>query len=183
MSGGLRGIAIPLAVVASIGFAACGGDGGAEGPSIEGNESLFSSSGFEEAVDAAAEEAGDDATLLQVQVTQSGAQFKLLADGGATGFIYTGGRLEDQEVEVIGIGSPEEQGFPLSEVDPGAIDEIRDGVESAAAGDEIELTALGLDTSSVDGGLKWTITAQVDGRTLVFNAQPDGSDVASPQGL
>jgi hypothetical protein len=36
----------------------------------------------------------------------------------ATGFVYTGGELHDEKVDVIGPGSLEGQDFPFSEVDP-----------------------------------------------------------------
>ena len=40
-----------------------------------------------------------------------------------------------------------------------------------------------LEKSPVDGQLKWTINAEGGGRTgLVYNADPDGSNVTSPLG-
>ena len=40
-----------------------------------------------------------------------------------------------------------------------------------------------LEKSAVDGQLKWTINAEGGGRTgLVYNAEPDGSNVTSPLG-
>jgi hypothetical protein len=45
------------------------------------------------------------------------------------------------------------------------------------------VTVMTLALSPVDGQLKWTINAEGGGRTgLVYNAEPDGSNVTSPLG-
>jgi hypothetical protein len=175
------GLTIGLAVCA-LALAACGGsDNG--GTSTNGNQELFTTAGFQKAYDAVKEKTGENAQVLQVQVTQGGADFKLRSGEQASGFIYTGGELHDEKVDVIGPGSLEGQDFPFAEVDPAAIDKIASGVKSESGVNDIKITVLTLEKSAVDGKLKWTINAEGGGRTgLVYNAEPDGSNVTSPLG-
>jgi hypothetical protein len=174
---------IASALAAAAGIAACGGDGDAGAPSTEGNEELFTTAGFASAVDAISEEAGDDAPILQVQITQAGADFKLRDGDGATGFIYTGGELLDEQVDVVGPGTLEGQDFPLSEVDPASIDVIASGVAEQSGIPDVKVTVMTLEKSAVDGELKWAVNAEGGGRAgLVYNADPDGSNLTSPTG-
>lgn len=173
------GMALALAV-GSIALAACGGD---DGDSGAGNEELFTTAGFQEAYAAVTDRAGEQATVLEVQITGGGADFKLRSGEQATGLIYTDGELHDQEVEVIGPGSLEGQDFPISEVDPAAIDRIVSGVQSESGVSDIEVTVMTLAKSSIEGRLEWTINAEGGGRSgLVYVADADGSNVRSPLG-
>jgi hypothetical protein len=173
------GLTIGLAVSA-LALAACGSSSG--GTSTSGNDELFTSAGFQKAYNAVKDKAGGK-PALQVQITQGGADFKLRDGEKATGFVYTGGDLHDEQVEVIGPGSLNGQDFPFSEIDPAAIDKIVSGVKSVSGIDGIKVTVMTLEKSAVDGQLKWTINAEGGGRTgLVYNADPDGSNVTSPLG-
>jgi hypothetical protein len=173
------GLTIGLALSA-LALAACGSS---DSVSNEGNEDLFTTAGFQKAYDAVTEKAGENAQALQVQITGGGADFKLRNGEQATGFVYTGGDLHDEKVEVIGPGSLEGQDFPFSEVDPAAIDKIVSGVKQKAGVSDLKVTVMTLEKSAVDGQLKWTINAEGGGRTgLVYNAEPDGSNVSSPLG-
>jgi hypothetical protein len=165
--------------VGAMALAGCGGsDSG--GVSTSGNDDLFTTSGFQKAVDAVKDKSGENAQMLQVQITAGGATFKLRSGEQASGFVYTGGDLHDVQVDVIGPGSLEGQDFPFSEVDPGAIDKIASGVKSEV-GAGAKVTVMTLEKSAVDGKLKWTINAEGNGRTgLFYNAEPDGSNVTSP---
>src|SRR5262249_20348530 len=97
--------------------------------------------------------------------------------------VYTGGDLHDEQVDVIGPGSLNGQDFPFTEIDPAAIDKIVSGVKSVSGVSDIKVTVMTLEKSAVDGQLKWTINAEGGGRTgLVYNADPDGSNVTSPLG-
>jgi hypothetical protein len=168
-----------LAALLALPAAGCGDDGG--GVSTSGNEELFTTSGFQKAFGAVQDEAGENAQALQVQITSGGATFKLRSGEQATGFVYTGGELHDVDVEVIGPGSLEGQDFPFSEIDPGSIDEIVDGVQSESGVADVKVTVMTLEKNAVDGTLKWTINAEGGGRSgLVYNAEPDGSNVTSP---
>ncbi len=170
------------AALSAVALAACGGGGG-DGVSNEGNSELFTTAGFQKAYDAVTDKAGENAQALQVQITEGGADFKLRNGEQATGFVYTGGDLHDETVDVIGPGSLEGQDFPFSEIDPAAIDKIVAGVKEKAGVSDLKVTVMTLEKSQIDGTLKWTINAEGGGRTgLVYNAEPDGSNVTSPLG-
>ncbi|HEU4980514.1 MAG TPA: hypothetical protein VFT14_04795 [Solirubrobacterales bacterium] len=175
------GLTIGLAL-AALALAACGGDDDGGDPAAA-NEELFTTAGFQQAYDGVTEEAGEGAQVLQVQITSGGASFKLRSGEQATGFVYTDGELHDQEVEVIGPGSLEGTDFPISEVDPAAIDRIVEGVRSESGVSGIEPTVMTLEKGAVDGELRWTVNAEGGGRSgLVYTADPDGSNVTSPLG-
>jgi hypothetical protein len=172
------GVIIGL-VLSALALAACGGSG----TSTNGNEDLFTTAGFQQAYDAVTDKAGENAQALQLQITEGGADFKLRNGEQATGFVYTGGDLHDEKVDVVGPGSLDGQDFPFSEIDPAAIDKIVSGVKEKAGVNDLSLTVMTLEKSAVDGQLKWTINAEGGGRTgLVYNAEPDGSNVTSPLG-
>lgn len=178
-----RPLAIATALTATMALVACGSDSSSDAPSTEGNDDLFTSAGFQEAVDAVAGEDGDDAPVLRTQITSGGAEFQLRDGEAATGFIYTGGELQPIDVQIIGSGSLEGQDFPLSDVDPAAIDKIQTGVQEESGIDDIKITVMTLEKQITDGELRWVINAEGGGRTgLVFNADPDGSNVTSPTG-
>jgi hypothetical protein len=169
------------AALSALALSACGGGG--SNVSTNGNSDLFTTAGFQKAYDAVQGKAGENAQALQVQITEGGADFKLRSGEQATGFVYTGGDLHDEKVDVIGPGSLEGQDFPFSEIDPSAIDKIVSGVKQQARVNDLKVTVMTLEKSAVDGQLKWTINAEGGGRTgLVYNAEPDGSNVTSPLG-
>jgi hypothetical protein len=170
------------AALSSVALAACGGSSDSN-VSTNGNDDLFTTAGFQKAFDAVQDKAGENAQALQVQITGGGADFKLRNGEQATGFVYTGGDLHDETVDVIGPGSLEGQDFPFSEIDPAAINEIVDGVKQESSVSDLKVTVMTLEKSQIDGNLKWTINAEGGGRTgLVYNAEPDGSNVTSPLG-
>jgi hypothetical protein len=162
---------LPVAAIAALLLAACGGDD----ESSDGEP--FTSGGFERALDAVREEAGDDASLLRLQITDRGVEFQLLGDQ-PRGLIYTGGDL--QETEIVLAGELSEAAFPLSEVDPEAVDTLIDSAEQEGGG-EIDPLAITLERSTLDGELRWTLNASGG---IAFSAGPDGSQpvpAADPQ--
>jgi hypothetical protein len=170
------------ALLLTLALAGCGGSGN-PGVSTSGNAALFTTAGFQKAYDAVKDKAGENAQVLQVQVTEGGADFKLRNGEQATGFVYTGGDLHPEQVQVIGPGTLQGQDFPISEVDPAAVDKIVSGVKSQSGVNDLKVTVMTLEKSSVDGKLGWTVNAEGGGRTgLVYNAEPDGSNVTSPLG-
>jgi hypothetical protein len=127
------------------------------------------------------DEAGENAQLLQVQITAGGAEFTLRNGEQATGFVYTGGDLHDQKVELVGPFSIEGQDFPLSEVDPAAIDKIVSGVQSQSGNSDTKVTVMKLDKQNVENKVQWSIVAEGGGRTgIPYTADPDGSNVSNP---
>ena len=166
-------------LAATLALAACGG--GDSGVSTNGNDSLFTSAGFQKAYDAVKEKAGENAQVLQLQITSGGADFKLRNGEQATGVVYTGGELHDEHVQVIGPGSLEGQDFPFSEIDPAAINKIVSGVQSQSDVSAAHVTVMTLEKSAIDGKLKWTINTEGGARPAsVYNAEPDGSNVTNP---
>ena len=81
------GFAIGVALSAAA-LAACGGSSG--GASTSGNDDLFTSAGFEKANSAVGDKAGENAQVLQVQVTQGGADYtSIVAFGRENWFFVT----------------------------------------------------------------------------------------------
>src|SRR5262245_18111676 len=140
------GFSLGLAACA-VALVACGGGSG--GASTSGNDDLFTTAGFQKAYDAVKEKAGGK-PALQVQITQGGADFKLRDAERATGFVYTGGDVHDEEVQVIGPGSLEGQDFPFSEIDPTAIDKRGAGIKYKS---DLKVTVMTLEKSAVEGRL------------------------------
>src|SRR6266540_2440483 len=141
-----------VVALSALALAACGSSGGT---STTGNDDLFTSAGFRKAYDAVKDKAGGK-PALQIQITQAGADFKLRDGEQATGFVYTGGSLHDEEVQLIGPGSLNGQEFPLEETYVTAIDKINQGVKAKAGISDLKITVMTLEKSAVDGQLKWT---------------------------
>src|SRR3954454_9164873 len=135
------GLTICLALSA-VALAACGSS---DSVSNEGNEDLFTTAGFQKAFDAVTDKAGENAQALQVQITEGGADFKLRSGEQATGFVYTGGDLHDEQVELVGSGSLDGQDYPFSEIDPAAIDRIVSGVKEEAGVSDAKVTVMTLE--------------------------------------
>jgi hypothetical protein len=171
---------IGCAALSALALAACGSSGGV---STSGNGDLFTSAGFQKAYDAVTDKAGENAQILQVQVSEGGAEFTLKNGDQASGFIYTGGDLHDQKVEIVGPFSIEGQDFPISEVDPAAVDKIVSGVQAQSENNDAKVTVLKLDKQNAEGKVQWTVIAEGGGRTgIPYTAEPDGSDVSSALG-
>jgi hypothetical protein len=84
-------------------------------------------------------------------------------------------------VELVGPFSIEGQDFPLSEVDPAAINKIVSGVQSQSDSPDTKVTVLKLDKQNIEGTVQWSIIAEGGGRTgIPYTAEPDGSNVTSP---
>lgn len=154
-------VVLPVAI-ASAAIAGCGGD------ERSGGE-LLSGDGLERALDAVREEAGEDASLLRVQITDRGSEFQL-AGARPRGLIYTGEAL--QETEIVTAGGVAAAAFPLADVDPEAVERLIDGAEAQRDG-SFEPVAITLERSRLDGELRWTVNGQDGGE---FIAGPDGTE-------
>ena len=173
---------LPLLVALIAAWAlAAAGCGGGDGDS--GNGDVLTSEGFERALDAVSEEAGEDARALRIELGTTGAQFQLVEDGEGRGFFYTGEQLEPVELQIVGSPSLESSLFALSDADPGAVDSIVEGIREETGDDGARVTSLTLQMH-VDGELGWTANAESEGRSgLVFEAEADGSGVTQASGL
>jgi hypothetical protein len=175
------------------GLVACGGDGDsgdgtvAKTGTVEaagGAGGLFSSRGFGEALDAIEAEVGADPGLLEIQVKKGSADFTVRRGERAKGLRYrTRGDVEPFEVEAVGPGTFEGRDFPLSDVDPVAVDEIVAGVREASGVNEFRPTTLTLE-KDVAGVLRWLIIGTGGGPAgLIYYADPDGSNIQSQKEL
>lgn len=165
-----------LAAVATVAVAGCGGGEEGDSPSNTGNDELLTTDGFQAAYDAVSEQVDSDDELISVRIAETGATFTI---GGPEPrlFTYTGGDLVEGEFEVIGPGQGG-GGFPFTELDPGAIDEIVAGVTAEGAQEVTTMTLQIGSPGTTSGALAWAITALgPGGPTLVFTAAPDGTGV------
>jgi hypothetical protein len=159
--------------LACLALAACGigGDG------VPSNEELLGGEGLGRALEAVREEAGEDASVLTVQITGRGAEFHLVGEQTRS-LIYTDGELEETELgAVLPEGALSEQAYPLGDVDPEAPGRLIDGAEALLDG-ELSPIAITLERSALDGELRWTLNAA----GVAFSAGPDGSDPTPASG-
>ena len=187
--GALRLVTLIATVGAGLGLVACGGSdsgnsgGGSGGGGGGGGGDQFTSSGFQDALDAVSDKEGtSDFSLLKVQITEGGTEFQIRDGERARGYVYTtDGDLTDEEVQIIGPGSLQGQDFPFGEVDSAAIDKIVPAVKDQVGAGDAQVTVMTLEKGITNGELKWTINAEGGGRAgLVYTADPDGSNVGNP---
>lgn len=173
-----------VAVCGAIGLAACGSssDSGSSGGSGGGDQ--FTSSAFQRTLDQVELDTGEDAELLEVQITSAGTDYKIRAGEKASGLHFDPGSSDAQDVQVnvIGTGSLADSAFPISDVDPAAIDKMVNGAAAASGAGDFKVTVMTLGKSFTPD-VMWTINGEASGRTgLVLQANPDGSGLSSPTG-
>lgn len=179
-----RLIAALLAICGAIALAACGSSGGSESGGGSGGGDQFTTAAFQKTLDAVKGKSGDNAELLEVQITSAGTDYKIRAGERATGLHFDPGSSDSQDVQVdvIGTGSLADSAFPISDVDPAAIDKMVSGAPAASGADDFKVTVMTLGNSFTPD-VMWTINGEASGRTgLVLNANPDGSGLSSPTG-
>jgi hypothetical protein len=165
-------------LILSAGPIGCGGDDGDSGES-----DVLTSEGFERALDSVKDEAGEDAEALRIELGPTGAQFQLVEDGEGRGFFWAGGELQPVELQIVGSPSLGSSLFALSDVDPGAVDAIADGIGEEMDADDVAPATMTLQMH-IGGEPGWTAHAEADGRRgLVFEAEADGSGVEQVSGL
>ncbi len=173
---------------AGLSLVACGGSNSGDnsgGGSSGGGDSAdqFTSSGFQDALDAVSDKEGtSNFGLLKVQITEGGTEFQIRDGERARGYVYTtDGDLVDEDVQIIGPGSLEGQDFPFGDVDAAAIDKIVPAVKDQVGAGDAQVTVMTLEKGLTNAELKWTINADGGGRTgLVYTADPSGSNVGNP---
>jgi hypothetical protein len=182
----LTGVA---ALAAALALAACGGggDGSDSGSSTGGSSGggdQFTTASLQKSLDAVKGKVGENAELLEVQITSAGTDFKVRSGEKASGFHFDPGSSDAQDVQVnvVGTGSLANSAFPISEVDPAAVDKMVAGAPQASGADDFKVTVMTFG-KSFSPELQWTVNGEASGRTgLVLNAKPDGSGMSSPTG-
>lgn len=162
-----RATATAMVVAAGIALAACGEE--------TVNENPFTSEGFGNAVEAIAEDAGEDTSLVQVQIKQGRALFKAREGDSVRVLVFPGDVFEPVGPEAVG-ETPGGEEFPLSDVDPEAVDRILEAVGEQSEVRGIEVSVMTLQRRA-DEELGWVIRAEGGGQRLVLDADADGSDV------
>ena len=122
-------------------------------------------------------ELGSDAELLGLTVSKlGGGNVKYRTGDRAAGFTWGPGRagLEPVKVTLVGTGRIEDNVFPIAKLRPDATGRLVAAVaDRAGAGFDVQSMTLGM--SPVTGAVRWTVTGEGGGRSLVFTAKPDGS--------
>ena len=139
----------------------------------------LSPASFRAAVNDIEAELGPDAELLDLTVSrEGGGSVKYRSGDKAAGFTWGPGRdgLEPVDVTLIGSGKLEDNVFPIAELSPDAAAKLAATV-TAKAGEDFEIETMTLGLTPVTGAVKWTVTGEGDGRSLVFTANADGSHV------
>jgi hypothetical protein len=176
-----------LALAAALGLAACGSSSSSSdsGSSGSGGDQ-FTTAAFQKTLDAVKDDVGQDAELLEVGINSAGTDYKIRSGEQASGLHFDPGSSDGQDVKVdlIGAGSVADSAFPISEVDPAAIDKMLAAAPAAIGADDFTVTVMTLGrTFSVSGDVQWSINGDAAGRTaLVLQAKPDGSGLTAPGG-
>jgi hypothetical protein len=139
----------------------------------------LSAASFGAAVHDIKAELGADAELLDLTVSkQGGGTVTYRAGDRAAGLTWGPSRdgLERAEVTLVGSGKLADNVFPIAKLAPDATTKLTAAVKGKAGADfEPETMTLGL--APVTGKVRWTITGQGGGRSLVFTAAADATGV------
>lgn len=190
MSAGALKRKLPVAIaatVAALALGACGGSDSSSSSSSSGSSGggdQFTTAALAGTLDVVKGKSGADAELLEVQITTGGTDYKIRDGEKATGFHFDPGSsdAQDVQVDIVGVGSLADSAFPISEVDPAAIDKMVAAAPQASGADDFKVTVMTLG-KSFSPDLQWTVNGEAGGRTgLVLNAKPDGSGLTSPTG-
>lgn len=160
------GLALALAVAASVAALGCGDE--------PLNEDPFTSEGFANAVEAVRDDAGEDVELVQVQIKQGRALFKSRRGASESVFVYPGDPADDPISPEAAGTVPRAEPFSLDEVEPDAVDRMLEAI-GGEAGEGVEVPTMTLQRGP-DRELEWTINAlSGNGNRAAFSAHADGS--------
>jgi hypothetical protein len=137
----------------------------------------LSAASFGAVVEQIKHEVGARGELLDLTVSkQGGGNVKYRTGDRAAGFLWGPGRegLEPVRVTLVGSGRLADNVFPVAKLKPGATAKLAAAVKAeAGAGFEPQTMTLGIDP--VTRSVRWTVTGDGDGRSLVFTAKSDAS--------
>jgi len=184
-----RSIAGLVAVLAAVALAACGSSSSSStgsSSSSSGGGDQFTSAELAKNLDVVKSKAGDTAELLEVQITSAGTDYKVRDGEQASGYHFDPGSTDAQDVKVnvVGAGSLANSAYPISTVDPAAVDKMLAQAPQVSGVSDFKPTVMTLGNSfSGSGEVQWTINGEGSGRTgLVLSAKPDGSGLSAPGG-
>src|SRR3954452_8636088 len=149
-------------------------------PTQAGAESLFKRANFTKALTALRSKESGGAQMLEIQVIPGQASFQVKKGEKATGYRYNAksGDMQQVKVEIVGGGSIAGSEFSLRRVSPDVTERLDKAVRAHKG---LRPTTMTLQRGPVGTKLVWTINAEGNGRTgLVFDANPDGTGLASP---
>jgi hypothetical protein len=138
---------------------------------------FLSPAAFGAAVTEIKAELGPDAELLDLTVSrEGGGNVKYRTGDRAAGFTWGPGRdgLEPVDVTLVGSGKLADNVFPIAKLTPDAAPKLAAAVR-AKAGADVEVQTMTLSLAPVTGAVRWTVTGEGGGRSLVFTAKADGT--------
>ncbi len=175
-----RVLAAVLAAGLLLAPAGCGGDDDEDSTTTEPTEAgQFTTAALEETLQVVRGDAGAEAKLLQLQMTVGGTDYQLREGKQARGLHFDVGSTEPQQVDV---GATDQKPFPISQVQPEAIDKMVAAAPEASGADDFTVSVITLQRNFTTGELEWTINGDGGGRTgIVLTAKPDGSGLSGAE--
>jgi hypothetical protein len=148
----------------------------------------FTSAGFGMAVQQMRDEAGSGTQLTRLFVNDVQTQFIVLSGENVDAYSVRAdtGELDRQDatVTVSGNATLQDFAFALDGVDPAAVDRMLSAARKQSGASDFRPTVLSLERRIPFGErkLEWTINAQGNGRSLLFRANADGTQVRNEGG-
>lgn len=148
-----------------------------EQSAIDAGGDYLSPASFGAVVTQVRRELGADAELLDLTVSkQGGGNVKYRTGDKAAGFQWGPGHdgLEPVRVTLVGSGKLADNVFPIAKLDAAATAKLTAAVQAKAGADfDVQTMTLGIDPAT--GAVRWTVTGEGGGRSLVFTAKSDTS--------
>lgn len=143
---------------------------------LDANGDFMSAASFSAVVGDLKSEIGADGELLDLTVNPMGGTVKYRTGDKASGFQWGTGLegLQPVDVTLVGSGKVEDNVFPIAKLQADATEKLAAAVK-AEKGAAFEITSMTLGLNPVSGAVKWTVSGEGDGRSLVFQADADAS--------
>src|SRR5688500_2184073 len=158
--------------------------------SFDGANALepFTSAGFSTAIAEVTGDVGPGQELTGLFINPVQTQFIVRRGDGVEAYSVRAdsGDLvrEDATITISGSAEISDFAFPLDGVDPAAVDRMLASARKKSGAADFEPTVLSLERAIPSGrrDLEWTINAEGGGRSLLYRANADGSDVRNEGG-